>query len=136
MLTQYGFTSVFDTGSMWENTRRLRDRIESGEVQGPKIRSTGDILYPKGAFGGAPPQLLDALGFMKVQVREVADAAEALAASKKLLDAGTDGIKLSTWFPPFVALPRPPRAAAKPRGQLVSHPTARPYCPRFALERT
>jgi hypothetical protein len=26
MLTQYGFTSVFDTWSMWENTRRLRDR--------------------------------------------------------------------------------------------------------------
>src|SRR5918911_1491623 len=25
MLTRYGFTSVFDTGSMWENTRRLRD---------------------------------------------------------------------------------------------------------------
>src|SRR5437868_8532799 len=23
----YGFTSVFDTGSMWANTRRIRDRI-------------------------------------------------------------------------------------------------------------
>ena len=26
MLTRYGFTSVFDTGSMWENTRWFRDR--------------------------------------------------------------------------------------------------------------
>src|SRR5262245_48793891 len=42
MLTQYGFTSVFDTWSAWENTRRLRDRIESGEIMGPRIRSTGE----------------------------------------------------------------------------------------------
>jgi imidazolonepropionase-like amidohydrolase len=41
MLTQFGFTSVFDTWSMWENTQRLRDRIESGEIAGPRIRSTG-----------------------------------------------------------------------------------------------
>ena len=49
MLTRYGFTSVFDLGSMWENTRRLRDRIESGEVPGPRIRSTGEGLVPPGA---------------------------------------------------------------------------------------
>src|SRR5262245_7593626 len=29
MITRWGFTSVFDTGSAWENTKRLRDRIES-----------------------------------------------------------------------------------------------------------
>jgi imidazolonepropionase-like amidohydrolase len=50
MLTKYGFTSVFDTGSVWENTRRLRDRINSGEVPGPKIRSTGEGLVPPGAL--------------------------------------------------------------------------------------
>ena len=27
MLTRYGFTSVFDTGSKWENTRRLHERL-------------------------------------------------------------------------------------------------------------
>lgn len=31
MLTQYGFTGVLDLASPWENTRRIRDRIESGE---------------------------------------------------------------------------------------------------------
>ena len=46
MITQYGFTSVFDTWSMWENTRRLRDRIEAGEVAGPRIRSTGEATFP------------------------------------------------------------------------------------------
>ena len=44
MLTRFGFTSVFDTGSLWENTRRIRDRIESGEIAGPRIRSTGEVL--------------------------------------------------------------------------------------------
>jgi hypothetical protein len=41
MLTRYGFTSVFDLSSLWENTRVIPDRIESGEVPGPRIRSTG-----------------------------------------------------------------------------------------------
>jgi hypothetical protein len=49
MFTQYGFTSVFDTGSNWQNTQRLRERIESGEVLGPRIRSTGPILLPRRA---------------------------------------------------------------------------------------
>ncbi len=49
MLTRYGFTSVFDLSSMWENTRRLRDRIESREVPGPRIRSTGEGLLPPNA---------------------------------------------------------------------------------------
>src|SRR5919201_5628870 len=46
----YGFTSLFDTGSAWANTRRIRDRIESGEVQGPRVRSTGEGLVPPGAL--------------------------------------------------------------------------------------
>ena len=132
MLTQYGFTNVVDTGSMWANTRLLRDRIESGEIPGPRIRSTGEILMPKGGLKGSPLSLMDALGFMPTQLPEVADAAEALAASKKLLDAGTDGIKVyaATWFPPFVALPQSAiEAAAKEahrRGKLVfAHPTNR-----------
>jgi imidazolonepropionase-like amidohydrolase len=132
MLTQYGFTSVVDTGSMWANTRLVRDRIESGEIPGPRIRSTGEILMPKGGSKGSPPSLMDALGFMRAQLPEVADAAEALAASTKLLDAGTDGIKVyaATWFEPFVALPQSAIEAAANeahrRGKLVfAHPTNR-----------
>src|SRR5215831_3999862 len=44
MSTRYGFTSVFDLSSLWENTRIVRDRVESGEVPGPRIRSTGEGL--------------------------------------------------------------------------------------------
>jgi imidazolonepropionase-like amidohydrolase len=130
MLTRYGFTSVFDTGSQWENTRRLRGRIESGEVPGPRIRSTGEILFPKGGF--PPTLILDALGTMRMEMPEVADAAEAQATSKKLLDTSVDGIKIyaATWAPPIVALPEGAiRAAANEahlRGKPVfAHPSNR-----------
>ena len=92
MLTKYGFTSVFDTGSVLENTRRLRDRIDSGEVPGPKIRSTGEGLVPPGALPS--DQVLAMMGVMKLPAPEIADAAQAAAAAKKLLDAGVDAIKI------------------------------------------
>jgi imidazolonepropionase-like amidohydrolase len=106
MLTRYGFTSVFDLGSPWENTRRIRDRIESGEVPGPRIRSTGEMLLGKGF--SPPEELLRASGSMQVTPQpEVTNAAEALAASKKRLDAGADGLKMyaASAFPPFGTLP-------------------------------
>jgi imidazolonepropionase-like amidohydrolase len=102
MLTRYGFTSVFDIGSMWENTRRLRDRIESGEVRGPRIRSTGEGLVPPGA---APSeQVLNIMGVMKTPFPEIADAAQAATVSKKLLDEGVDGIKLFASSPRSASL--------------------------------
>jgi imidazolonepropionase-like amidohydrolase len=93
MLTRYGFTSVFDLGSSWDNTRQLRDRIESGEVPGPRIRSTGQGLTPQNP--GIPPDAaLNILGVMKAAVFELADVAQAAAASRKLLEDGVDGIKM------------------------------------------
>jgi imidazolonepropionase-like amidohydrolase len=98
MLTRYGFTTVFDIGSVWENTRRLRERIDSGEVLGPRIRSTGEGIVP---VGGLPSdQVLGMMGVMKLPAPEVADAAQAASAARKLLDAGVDGIKL------FASAPR------------------------------
>lgn len=92
MLTRYGFTSVFDVASAWENTRRLRDRIESGEVAGPRIRSTGEALIPAG--GGASETVVNMMGAMNIPLPEITDAAQAAAASKKLLESGVDGIKV------------------------------------------
>jgi len=100
MLTRYGFTSVFDLGSSWENTRRLRDRIDSGELPGPKIRSTGPGLVPPGAL--PPDQVIGLMGLMKFAAPEISDPAQAAAAAKKLLDEGVDGIKL------FASSPRSP----------------------------
>ena len=130
MLTRYGFTTVFDTGSPWENTRLLRDSIESGRVPGPRIRSTGETIVPQG--GSAPDLVMDVKGAMRVTTPEAGNAAEALAAATDLLDAGTDGIKLyaATWAPPIVSLPQDAIEAAvreaRRRGKpAFAHPSNR-----------
>jgi imidazolonepropionase-like amidohydrolase len=107
MLTQYGFTSVFDIWSSWENTRQLRERVESGEVAGPRIRATGPAMFP-GSAGEtplmeiAPPATWATLGFMpheRIQLPRVADAGEAAGIARKRLDEGADGLKLYVAFP-------------------------------------
>src|SRR5438105_4551095 len=103
MFTRYGFTSVFDIGSIWDNTRRLRERVESGEVAGPRIRSTGEGLVPPGAVPSE--QVLNVMGVMKFPLPEITDAAQAAAASKKLLDDGVDGIKVFASSPRSASLP-------------------------------
>jgi imidazolonepropionase-like amidohydrolase len=107
MLTQYGFTSVFDIWSSLENTHQLRDRVESGEVAGPRIRATGPAMFPRADAAAAlmeiaPPATWATLGFMpheRIQLPRVADAAEAAVIARKLLDAGADGLKLYTGAP-------------------------------------
>ena len=84
MLTRYGFTTAFDLSSSWQNTRSLRDRIDSGAVPGPRIRSTGEGLVPPNAL---PPDIVvQMMGWMKVSVPEIADAAQACAAARQLLE--------------------------------------------------
>jgi imidazolonepropionase-like amidohydrolase len=92
--TRHGFTTVFDLGSPWQNTRRIRERVESREVAGPRIRSTGYGLTPPGVV--PPDQVLDVLGVMRNPnpAPVVADAAQAAAAARRQLDGGVDGIKL------------------------------------------
>jgi imidazolonepropionase-like amidohydrolase len=91
-LTRYGFTSVFDLSSAWKNTRRLRDRIESGAIRGPRIRSTGEGILP---IGGTPSaEVFRALGLTDTALFEVDYTAQARDAAAKLLDGGVDGLKL------------------------------------------
>jgi len=103
MVTRYGFTSVFDLSSMWENTRRLRERIESGELPGPTIRTTGEGLIPPGAVPSEA--VLGVLGVMNFPAPEIADASQATAAARKLLEKGVDGIKLFASSPRSTPLP-------------------------------
>lgn len=89
---RYGFTTVFDLGSSVANTRVIRERIESGEVEGPHILTTGPGIVPPGAM---PPDLvLTLMGITKFPFPEVANAEEATAAVRALLDEGVDCIKL------------------------------------------
>ena len=120
MLTRYGFTSVFDLSSPWENTRRLRERIESGEVPGPRIRSTGEGMVPPGALPSEP--VLGVMGLMKTPLPEIADAAQAASASRKLLDEGVDGIKLFASSPRTASLPESAIEAAVSEAHRVGKP--------------
>ena len=104
MLMRYGFTSVFDLSSPLENTRRIRARIESGEVAGPRILSAGAAIVGDGWM--PPDDVVVALGVMLFRAPVVGDAAGAGAAARALLDAGADGIKVFPVQPsaPFAAL--------------------------------
>ena len=120
MLTRYGFTTVFDIGSSWENTKLLRDRIESGEVPGPKIRSTGAGLVP---CGGLPSdQVLALMGLMKFPAPEISDDAQAASAARQLLAEGVDGIKLFASAPRSAPLTESAMRAAVTEAHRVNKP--------------
>ena len=101
--TRYGFTSVFDLSSSLANTRVIRERIERGEVAGPRIRTTGEGLVPPGAM--PPDAVLQIMGVVNTPLPEIADAAQAAATARRLLDQGVDGIKLFASTPRGTPLP-------------------------------
>jgi imidazolonepropionase-like amidohydrolase len=130
MLTRYGVTTAFDTGSDLANTLAIRSRIDKGEVKGPRILTVGWPIYPR---DGIPFYLRDLPPAMLEQLRQPKDAAEALENVRANLAAGTDGTKLFVVTTPQLGtavemLPEIARAAADEthaRGKLVlSHPTS------------
>jgi imidazolonepropionase-like amidohydrolase len=46
MVSNYGFTTVFDIASILANTSAIRKRVEAGEVLGPRIFTTGEPIFP------------------------------------------------------------------------------------------
>lgn len=96
--TRFGFTSVFDLGSPWENTCAIRKRIDSGDVAGPQIRSTGPGLVPPGAIPS--DTVLSVMGVTPFPAPEIRTGKDAARAAKQLLARGADGIKL------FMSSPR------------------------------
>jgi imidazolonepropionase-like amidohydrolase len=128
MLTRYGFTTVFDTGSYWEITKAIRQRIESGNVQGPRIFSTGDILFQKN--GSPPRELLKASGTVARKMPEVENPQQAVELVRKKLDSGVDGVKIyaQTFWDPNLKIPleiiKAITAEAHSQGKLVFvHPS-------------
>ena len=85
MLTQWGFTTVWDLGSDPGNTLPLRARVNSGEVAGPNILLAGN-MYPKGGH----PVYLPA----EIQLPEVATPDEAAELARDYMRMDLDGIKL------------------------------------------
>jgi imidazolonepropionase-like amidohydrolase len=128
MFTRYGFTTVFDTGSYWEITKAIRQRVESGTVKGPRIFSTGEILFPKG--GALPPDLLKASGTIAGKMPEIENKREAIELVRQKLRSGVDAIKIyaQTFWNPDLKMPleiiRAITAEAHRHGKLVFvHPS-------------
>jgi imidazolonepropionase-like amidohydrolase len=87
MLTSWGFTTVWDLGSLPANSLALRKRVESGEVPGPKMLLAGDI-FPK---NGHPVYIPE-----EMKLPEAATPDEAGQMARDDLKMGLDGIKLFT----------------------------------------
>lgn len=87
MLTRWGVTTVWDLGSEPNNTLTLRQRVEAGEVPGPKILMAGDIFPQNGHPVYLPPEM---------ELPEAGNAGEAMLMARGYLSMGYDGIKLFT----------------------------------------
>lgn len=97
MLTRYGYTTVFDVASDGDNTLALRDRIEKGEVRGPRILTVGLALFPS---HGLPAYVLHMPRELLDKFPQPGSVEEAVQTVRKNLSAGTDGTKL------FIATPQ------------------------------
>lgn len=97
MLVRHGFTSVVDAGSDWKTTHALRTRIESGEIDGPRILTAGEPLFPR---HGSPPAGAFGQGAVFRPGDEVASARDAAALVRARCGQGADVIKLylATWW--------------------------------------
>lgn len=91
MLTRWGFTTVFDTGSLLGNTNVIRKRIDDGEVKGPRILTVGEPFYAK---GGIPVYVEPFLEENHIQLPTVSSSAEAVERVKQQVNDGADGIKI------------------------------------------
>jgi imidazolonepropionase-like amidohydrolase len=139
MLTRSGFTTVVDTASAPDNTVSLRRRIASGEVMGPRIYTAGAGLYPPHAL---PFYIKDLPPAILAQLPQPETPAEAAAAVRKNIAAGTDIVKLFTGsiVAPGHVIPMPlpiaaaAAAAGHEHGQLIFAHTTNLEGTRVAVE--
>lgn len=91
MLNRWGFTTVFDIGSVLDNTLALRRRIESGEIRGPRILTVGEPLWTE-----SPIYVRGYLEANQIRMPIVTTPEEAVTRVRALAQRGVDGIKLFT----------------------------------------
>jgi imidazolonepropionase-like amidohydrolase len=96
MLNRFGFTTVVDTASNLANTLVLRDRIEKGEIPGPRILTAGFALYPR---NGVPIYLRDLPPDLLEMLSQPASVEDALAEVQANLDGGANATKLFLMTP-------------------------------------
>ncbi len=93
MLTHSGFTTVVDVASDPSNTVALRRRIQSGEIAGPNIYTSGFGLYPP---HGIPFYLDDLPEEVRAQLPQPDSPAAATQAVRANQEHGSDVVKLFT----------------------------------------
>jgi imidazolonepropionase-like amidohydrolase len=99
MLARYGFTTAVEIASFdLENSKALRRRVETGEIEGPRIFTTGPPLFPaQGTPSYIAPLLrqlgIDSSGF------EFATPEQAVAGVRSRSEGGADAIKIFTASP-------------------------------------
>jgi imidazolonepropionase-like amidohydrolase len=91
MLTRWGFTTIFDVASVLQNTTRIRTRIESGEVNGPRILTVGEPFWGK---GGTPIYVKDYLDSQHIVIPEVLTPDQGAQRVRDQFAAGADGVKI------------------------------------------
>lgn len=120
---RWGFVNTVDTGSWLENTLRIRERIEKGEVDGPRILTAAGGFVP---MGGSPYYI------KPIKLPELKSPENARERVLSTFIAGADAIKLFTgsWATPDTVIVMEPddvRAAtdaAHEQGALVfAHPS-------------
>lgn len=91
IFTRWGFTSVFDIASVLANTTVIRQRIQTGEVKGPRILTVGEPFWIK---GGTPIYVRDFLKANHITMPEVESAAQATERVRLQIRNGADGVKI------------------------------------------
>jgi len=89
MLTRWGFTTVFDIASVLENTNLIRRRIESGEVEGPRLLTTGEPFWVR-----TPIYIKEFLEANHVAMPEIESKAQAAEQVRQQISDGADGVKI------------------------------------------
>jgi imidazolonepropionase-like amidohydrolase len=89
MLTQWGFTTVFDIASVLRNTNLIRRRIANGEVNGPRILTVGEPFWVK-----TPVYVKGRLETNHVGIPAVESTAQAKERVRQQVRDGADGIKI------------------------------------------
>jgi imidazolonepropionase-like amidohydrolase len=89
MFTRWGFTTVFDLGSILSNTNLIRSRIAAGSVQGPRILTAGEPFW-----GDTPVYVKQYLADNHVAMPEVTSPQQAITRVDQQIKDGADGAKI------------------------------------------
>jgi imidazolonepropionase-like amidohydrolase len=89
MLTRWGFTTVFDIASTLQNTNAIRNRIKSGEAEGPHILTVGEPFWVK-----APVYVEAFLEANQINIPAPKSPSDARERVVQEVKNGADGIKI------------------------------------------